>query len=565
MKKKLIAILIILLAASYAFSWQKTYTADSPEYVRLTEVARLAGVSIPDMTLPATGDELLTALETIPEERLSDEELSLFLELKHSLLAPPVLYRHDDLGFNADAMLNPLSVYGNLTDDSWTSLDFFVRENRRPHLYDLSAELFVTPYFYGRANINGTKIIGEEDDFMDGKMRYAGVFKLKEMSQDWPDVALGSIGGKYLNLMIGREKVSAGAGHTGNMALSANRAFDDFAKFSVYKSPVAYDFTALFYDGYTADSTSTDLKLRYNDYEGPRKMVFIHRLSSVFARRVTLSLYEGVVVYGSSVLSDLRVLNPFMLFHNSGSYYSGNTNNFAGLEVSAAISHGISANLQMIFDQFQLSDESDESGKTQLGLLAGLTHTALLKGGVATSYIEGVYATDGMYLKEYDNSKNGYNKNGNTFYSYQLDMVSGYKRYADREADEYKYMGYPDGGAIFKIAAGSTYSIGDFRFTADLSYAVKNYYGIGRGEVRMIDGEALSGHGEKEKRLSLSTSAQGKFLNGALEASVGLAGVRYWNYQHVKDEDNSQFQVSLCCKIYPLEFFARRTPLGDGE
>lgn len=560
MKKILVTLFIIHFALFSLFAWQKTYTAESEEYIALRDLSRLAGTALPDITMPCTGDNLLTALETIHPSDLSDEAYLLYEKLHTDLAEPEVLYRLNDIGINAKVALTPFYLFGNVTDSPSKSLDFIERENERAHLFDAKAEFFATRYVYGKVNINGTKIIGEEKRLFDDKFGLITLFSPKKMSQDWPDEALGGIGNKYINFTIGRDKVSAGSGFTGNMYLSHNRQFDDFAKLSVYKNPISYDFTALFYDGYTPDTTGTDLRLRYNDYEGPRKMVFIHRFSSVLFRRVTLSLYEGVVLYGSSILSDLRALNPLMIFHNSGTYYAGNTNNFAGLEVSAAIKKGLSAGVQVVFDQVQLSDESDDSGKTQFGFLANVSHSTILRGGMLTSFVEGVYATDGMYLKEFDNTKNGFNKNGNTFYYNQLDMVTGYKRYANHENDEYKYLGYPDGGCIKKISIGSSYKLKNYKFDAAFSFTAKGAYGIGVNEIRILD-RKTDDHSSEQYCVALSLSASGKFLNGGIEGKVVLASVNFWNYQHVKDEKNNQIQLSLLCKIHPLEFFVHRKAL----
>lgn len=540
-------------------AWQNTYKSSDPEYRNLMILKTMSGVNLPDVTTPVSAEQMKNLLETIDAGKLNGRAREIYDNLYEELCHPDVLFKFNDVGGDLKFALLPFEVIGNLGDK--TSTGFYRDVISRYDLYDLDASLFISKNFYGRMVANGSKIEGKEKSFSDGNFIFNSVFQPDGISQAWPDIAFGSAGNGTLNLIVGRDRLSAGNGMTGNMYLSENRKYDDFAKFSAVSYPLAYDFTTVMYDGFTKDSDfeNGDYKLRTTDFDDPKKVLFIHRFSATVLKKITLSAYEGAVIYGDDMWSDVRALNPFMFIHNNGTYYTGNTNNFAGIEIDAAICQGVNANLQIMVDQFKLSSEKANSGETQYGILAN-ANGAWNKGkGVLTAYVEGVYASKGLYLKELSNKNFGYNYNDNEFFFAQTDMVTGNKRFSG-EKDELAYLGYPDGGDLAKFSIGAAYILENMEFDVDAAITAKGVYGIGKNEVRVQTNKAERGHSSTQYCYSLALTAKGTFFKG-IDCCATLSGFAFNNYLHEKNSDKAFVQVSLGCKIDPTLLFIKRKQL----
>lgn len=564
--KIIVCIMVFFLSVSFnLFAWQNTFKASDEEYENLMLLKTVAGVNLPDVTTPVSGSQMLELLSYINPSELNGYARELYDGLYEKLSHPQVLFKEKRAGGDLRISVLPLEVIGSIGDDD-SDVGHYRNALSRYDLYDVDASLFITDNFFGKIRANGSKIEGSEKTFASGDFIYNTVFIPEKLSQAWPDVAFGSVGNDKLNMIVGRDRLSAGNGVTGNMYLSENRKYDDFMKFSAVAYPISYDFTAMVYDGFTSDSFSSssdfrNYKLRTTDFSGFRKMVFIHRFSSTILKKITVSAYEGAVFYGDGVLSDLRALNPFMFIHNNGTYYTGNTNNFAGLEIGACVAKGINANVQVIVDQFKLSSEKEGSGETQIGLLANLKGAWGTKKGIVSSYIEGIYSTEGLYLKEISNKDYGYNYNGDIFYFAQTDMVTGNKRFSD-EKDEYAYLGYPQGGDLTKIAIGLSYKLKDCSFSLDGAFTAKGCYGINKAfnEVRVQTDKAITGYDSTQYCYCASASAEATFLKG-IECCATLSGFCFRNYLHEKGVDKNFIQLSLGCKIDPTLIFIKRNQL----
>ena len=554
-KKALLIIVLLTVSASCIFAWQNTYRASDDAYKNLMLLKELSGVEFPVATAPVSSMQMSRMLDLIKYEELNGYAKELYDSLKKELGNPTVLFAGDTVGADLNLWLLPVEVIDDFSNES-SKEGFFRSTLNRYDLFDVDMKLFITPYFYGRLNANGTVKATDE-----GVVN--SVVNLGKMSQAWPQQAYASVGVNAFNFIIGRDRLSAGNGKTGNMYLSENRQYDDFAKFSISKYPVSYDFTIAVYDGYTADSDfdNNNCKLRTTDFEGPDKTVLVHRFSSTLFNKLTISAYEGAVIYGNGIRSDVRALNPFMFIHNNGTYYTGNTNNFAGLEIGAAVSKSVSANAQIIVDQFKLSDEKEDSGDTQFGVLANIKAAHAFNKGILSAYAEGIYATEGLYLKEINNAEYGYNYNDRIYHFAQTDMISGNKRFSG-ERDEICYLGYPSGGDIKKLALGLDYKMKDCEFALDCAFSAKGCHGINSdmNEVRVLTENAKAGYEKDQYCLSFAASAKALFMKG-IECTATIADFNYRNYCHENGVDKNFVQFSLGCKVDPTLIFIKRNSL----
>lgn len=555
--KRAVCILIFLaVSTTGVFAWQNTYRSSDDAYKNLILLKELAGSDFPVATTPVTSAQMNEMLNHINPENLSSYAKEMYDSLKDELTHPSVLFSSDKVGTDFNLWLLPFEVIDDFSDEN-SKAGFYCNSLSMYDLYNADIQLYITPYFYGRINANGTVKESDKDVFNT-------LASVDKMSQSWPEQAYASLGCNSFNFIIGRDRLSAGNGITGNMYLSENRKYDDFVKFSVYKYPVSYDFSIITYDGFASDTDFENgiLKLRTPDFNGPSKTVLVHRFSSTLFDRFTVSAYEGAVMYGNGIISDIRALNPFMFIHNNGTYYTGNTNNFAGIELDIAVSKSISANAQLLVDQFKLSGEKENSGDTQFGVLANIKAVHSFGNGVLSAYAEGVYATEGLYLKETNNSVYGYNDNGIDYYYAQNDMISSNKRFGSGEKDEIKYLGYPEGGDIVKAGIGVSYKMRNLELGLDAAYTAKGCHGIcsAMNEVRILTDPSKEGFDCTQHCLSVAASAKALFLKG-LECTATIADFNYTNYCHEKGVDKNFVQFSIGCRVDPTCIFMKRSSL----
>ncbi len=560
-KNSVCIVFLLLFVLCNLWAWQNTYGASDEVFENLILLKSLSGVNLPDVTAPVSGSQIGALLEMIDSSKLDGYAREIYEELKKEISHPPVLFSFNKVGGNLNVSFLPFEVIGS-TGDSNSSTGYMRNGLKRFDLYDVDAQLYISENFYGRMLANGTKIEGYEKKFAEDHCILNTVFSPENLSQAWPEVAFGSIGNSFINLIIGRDRLSAGSGITGNLYLSENRRYDDFLKFSAVSYPLSYDFTAIVYDGFTENSFENgNFELRTTDFDEPRKVVLLHRFSSTILKKITLSAFEGAVVYCDDIWTDIRAFNPFMFIHNNGTYYTGNTNNFAGMEISAALGKGINANAQIILDQFKLSSESSTSGDTQYGVLANINGTWSLDSSIVSAYIEGIYETKGLYLKEVNNSEYGYNYNDKVYYYAQIDMVSGNKRFSG-EKDEYAYLGYPDGGDLKKLSVGLKIKKENAVFAFDASVSEKGVYGIHLpfNEVRILTDSARTGFSSSQYCYSVKATADATFFKG-VDCCATLGGFYYKNYLHEKDVNKKFLQFSIGCKVDPTLIFIRRNQL----
>lgn len=532
MKKKLIILLSVLalLACSPVFASQKNYRQSSEEVQTLLTLSRLSGTALLEMTYPVTEDTLVFLLSKIDVSRLEGPALGLYENLKDSLENRKNLIETDSVGIDFKLPI--------LIGEAWKGDSFLPFKDRLP-LAALCVELDITDHFTLEAVFDSKSDPDVYTD-LDG-IRLHTLYNIKSgVSHEHPSRAYGSLGNRVFNLTIGRDRVSAGGGITGNLQISENLLFQDYAKFSAMKGPVSYDFTILAYD-----NPISEAEIKRHNFNDPFKASYMHRLSAVIRNKVNVTLFQGLMTYGKHIFSDPRVLNPFMMIHNTFAYLNGNANNFAGLEVSAALPFGLKIDAQGYIDQIQLSSESSDSGKNAFGVLANLSGSWAVGEGILSGYVEGVYNNEPFYLIESSNSEIP-----NLEEYFRLDLVSAYSYF---KGSEQNYIGYPYGGDIKVLALGASYLWKDMKFSADAMYRIKGGHGIGINEERRAD---ISTSVPEEKSLSVSAGICGKIFEAvSYRAKLGYTNIS--DYQHINGKDVKEIQFALAFTVDPLSLIKK--------
>jgi hypothetical protein len=143
-------------------------------------------------------------------------------------------------------------------------------------------------------------------------------WKLEYVDLNMPLRAFIAAGGSWWNFQLGRDRISYGTGYTGNLSISDNPAFYEFARLSF--------FTRFFKYSVLINQMPLEIKedndKKYHEHKNylertTQRHFYLHRLDFTPFNALSVGLMEGLMV-GNSAL-EIRYLNPFTIFHN---YYS---------------------------------------------------------------------------------------------------------------------------------------------------------------------------------------------------------------------------------------------------
>ena len=464
--KKGLLVLLVVYCLFPVFALQNTFGPSSDEYRDLMTLCSVSGVRPAIMVLPVSADQMLRIMDAIPVSKLDDVSRAMYDDLRNKLESPSVVI-DQVLGNGRFATDFAIETSLQAIKQSQSEFDFLVAKKDRKPMLLIGADLFFNDFLYAKFTIDVTDIDnGATYGSTEGYKTYTTNLMKKLGIQNnidftFPHKAFVSIGTNGMNLTVGRDRLSLGNGKTGNLVLGDNLWFQDFAKASVVSGTLSYGFTVMSFENtYTTrdeDGNITGclpLKIA-NDYtvSRARQMVFLHDLSFRPTSWLSLSLSEGALVYGTTALMDLRKLNPFFILHNVFDYSDstgknlGNMNNFFGFELSAALPYGFAVNSQFVFDQIQLSGEhGSDNPQSAYGVLLNVTKSGSLFNGVYDAYLEGVYTSPNLYLKEKDVKCEEY---------WNMDLIVGKKLYWTTAGnDDVSYLGYKHGPDSVVIGAG---------------------------------------------------------------------------------------------------------------
>jgi hypothetical protein len=346
----------------------------------------------------------------------------------------------------------------------------------------------------------------------------------------FPFRAFAAAGGNWWHFQIGRDQVSFGTAHTGNLLLSDTPDFYDFARLSLFSRSFKYSAIVIqnplilsppYYDGYSSPEKSM------------QRHVYIHRVDFKIGGTFAAGLTEGLSV-GDSPL-ELRYLNPLMVMHNfmsgddydewDASYNEMNSSIFS-VDVNWTPRPALSFYAQMVIDEFTTpwEVESDAKNKTPggMGYLAGVEYGHAFGAWDARFYGEAAYTDPYLYV---DNSP---------FAAFV------WARRMNRKSMEFRYrwMGHPEGRDAIVFAAGSRFSKADrLVFSADVSYVIHGEHGIywdwNRGDAFAAEKTPT---GTPEKKLTLSLGAAWKpFPQVTLSTEIG--GSAAFNAKHAAADE----------------------------
>ena len=223
--KRILAVFIIaLLCLSSLGAWQNTYNAQSREFRLMKAFFRIGGQAAPSPTAPITGNQMEGFLLKLGE---GDGLLGLQCEqLVDSLgLGSRTFTFEPDVFAVVRPTINPqLFVHSN---EEASIIDWEYPYRDWLPCLDFEAGLCLGDSFYGLIALNLTTRFSQIDY---GTFFTNILLDIMDFELAFPRKAYASIGTDGLNLLVGRDKVSAGNGTTGNLVVGDGHWWNDFAK-----------------------------------------------------------------------------------------------------------------------------------------------------------------------------------------------------------------------------------------------------------------------------------------------------------------------------------------------
>jgi hypothetical protein len=483
-------------------------------------LVRESGSSFLSYTPPLSRDEILLILEDIDPESLTPPLRDLYDGI-YGALKPALLYAEGLFGLEAHANLSP-----EIHFRTNTKIPFAKPDTESP----LALALPLALYFADTVELTITPSIsadplyyGEEGSRWGFNIPYeAGRFDM-----NMPLRAFVAAGGPWWNFQLGREKVSYGLGHTGNLALSATPDYYDFARLSLFARNFKYSAFAS-----QMPLNVTDPQILSDDRRAAagtdallnttQRYLYHHRIDARFFRKVSLGVSEALMAGNSP--PELRYLSPLIILHNAwpwrdydewGTGKKGYmTGSLFSLDLDWAIIPSLALYGQFVLNEFstpyELENYSGDQPPNGLGYLAGIEYTRVFARWKALIYGEFVYTDPYLYTLS--------SPFGSYIWMRRLSEVGA-------KPLRYKWIGHGEGRDMMLFALGASVSKTELSLSADISF-------INRGEHTIEwdwaqDEEALNERaptGTVERRLTTGLGAVWRPL-----PRLSLSGYAAWS------------------------------------
>jgi hypothetical protein len=427
---------------------------------------REAGRSFTSLTPPLSRDEVQMILNDVDTERLSPAGTDAYLRIQEALYPKTLLSSgffslsaHLNIAAEARVRSNPEIPWSQRDKDSPFSLSVPVGL-----FFADSVQLFIEP------------LLARDPAGYDEKGTFFGTnlpYKAEHFELNMPLRAFIAAGGAWWTFELGRDRLSFGTAHTGNLAISDTPDYYDMARLSLFSPVFKYSLLIsqmpLSVNGLLAEDTPL---MNHTT----QRYLYVHRLDIRLFHRFTLSLTEGVMV-GNSPL-ELRFLNPLTIFHSffswrdygewdEGAERSDMVGSLFSIDFDWAIAPHLALYGQFVMNELTTPYEAEHFPEGQApnatGYLLGLEYARDLAGWRATFYGEAVYTDPYLYVLS--------TPFGSYLWMRRLaDMGSKPLRYA--------YLGHPAGRDALLFALGASFVKGNIAFFADLSFIAQGEHDL---------------------------------------------------------------------------------------
>ena len=464
MNRKLLTVIILLVIGVGLFAGnQKLYDAFSPEYKDVVTLCRVSGVVGPSSATPITADELKMAIERIDVNKLDSYYKALLDSVNQELKS------NDDFSFDYDLAISPQIFYSK-DYEKIEQKEFFIPFNDQDPLvyFGLEFEYGDSAFFETSFELMNTSSIidkSNDDKIIPGIPLSSFGFLIDYRNNSFntilnncsvpvygetPSVARGAIGGRWMNVVIGRTRQQMGSSRTANLVVGDNYLFQEAMDFSFFAKPLTYSLNLTHFD--TQDSNGI---VEHTRYSGPKQQIRImHRFDVALIDSFRVALNLGNIIYTDNPF-DLRYLFPVFMSHNLYNYqeYPETTsakhdeaNNIIGVEFEYIPLPRLELHVQLVVDQFKTFIEQGSSYPNAIGGMIGASYLKSFEDFGVDFWAEAIYTSPVLYL-------NYKTTEGKIDYNY--DWALGYWRRDTR--GDLEWSGYNGGPGVIALTLGSDF------------------------------------------------------------------------------------------------------------
>lgn len=488
MKRLSKVIMILLLAVSVCMPLmavsQKSYAStdlviDLMRYLYVAE-----GKALPSTSGPWTHDELIFMLSRFNRNELSEESGYLYDAIDRYLHSFAPALAEENLEFDIELYSRVRGFVHSNPKDFYHVDQWGVPGYRIPAPV-LSAELSVGLYdkffLFMDPSIGLVRNVNKEK--MQSAYAFSNMILLPpattlDTSANTPMRAYTSFGDHGWNILLGRERVEWGPGHTGNFIFGDQIPYHDMLRINAYTKNFKYTFITSFmihpqnYFVPTSSDPDVDKNSIHTNYGytpnfgqsswmNGTNMYMHHRFEWRICEKVGLAVTEGILYQHPDNYLDLRVLNPMMIFHNL--YMKQYANSLLNIDLDWTIVPGVNWYTSLVVDDIALpfiennADVPGSASPNSIGVLTGLNLAFPQKKGFWAGNVEFAYTDPYLYLRDLGVAKA---EEGQRDYRYGLSFITGIREYASEDTSRYDlaWIGYKHGGDAIVTSADVQWS-----------------------------------------------------------------------------------------------------------
>ncbi|MDY4889802.1 MAG: hypothetical protein SO135_08715 [Sphaerochaetaceae bacterium] len=490
MKKNISIFLCLFLCAAMLFAYdnkQEIFNIGNDVFEAIKYIYVISGKALPSTTGPWSNAELQLMLSKVDRDSLPSGARNSYDYAASELAAEPKNVKIENLGLSFGLELTPEGYFHTNTDKAFQGRDNWIYNSLdQEQFLNFTWETWATKHIFAyfefavRNNRHLNNGFGSTSFLTNIPMFSMLTLNMNDLDMNMPDKCYFSIGGNNWNLEAGRDRLSWGAGETGNLAISDNIPYHNLARFTTFFSSFKYTFLTSFFPhplNYADANSSKWGTGSQADADKGISFYMAHRVEGRFFRdKLNITITEAIMYMAEDGHVDPRVLNPMMFFHDY--YIRSNANSTLLFEADFTIFKGLNIYAQVIVDEFALPGEpygpnEDWMFPTSIGYLAGLKGYFSLGNGIFFSSAEFAMTSPFLYLR-YGTSENDKTKGG-----YGISYVVALRTFHpdfNVTYDEF-FMGYQYGGDAIVANANAGWKIFDkFRIEGNFFFMAHGTY-----------------------------------------------------------------------------------------
>lgn len=577
-------LVIVLLTAPVfgAVNQQKIFSLDHDVYEAIETLYIAQGLSLPSTTGPYSQAELALMMEKIKSQSVKPSMQKTYDYVMGVLgIEPKTQGKGIGLSWGFDATLETFT-HTDTTNFTGRQAWNYDAIHHKPFLA-VSLETWPANIFYGYSELSVGNTFTLKNGF--GTTAFATNIPvvppsdLMDLDFNMPYRAFVAAGGDHWSLQVGRDRLSWGAGQTGNLMVSDSFKYHNMARITTFSDKFKYTFVTSFFPHPSQyfDATGTALTMgQGNPHVGDDQsdvldgiyMFMSHRLEwRLLQDKLGFTLTESIMYQSLENYLDLRILNPVMLFHDY--YIRSNANSILGLELDFTPISGLNIYAQVAVDEFSLPGEDVPSATKSnfpvtFGYLAGVKGVMPVAGAIGYGSFEFAYTDPYLYLRYSTDT----DQKPNSYGDYGLNYVGAIREFTNKSGMRYnsEFIGYTHGNdAMVLNLNGGVKSYGKWNLSGNIFYMGHGtfdmftiYSQVGGGKQPIVTtptdtgNDALGNYADanyKDRNAvshTLIAGLHGSYqITDSLKTFGQLDYITIKNYQNIDGQKASDMQLTL--------------------